>query len=474
VKGRASKPLIDFSLPMSKEEAGRIYDLGREATIFVILALAARLVATGPGSVSPLTPSGMVPPFQKAPRDQKKRRKKRGAKPGHAGANRPLPAEITHHEEHPSLERCPDCGSVLGGECERRFRLIEDIPESNPEITEHSIPRSWCSRCAKLVEPPVVDAMPRARIGHRTVVLTSWLHYGLGASLSQILAVFNHHLHFKLTAGWLISAWNRLGEVLRAWYEQIGEQARQAAVLNADETGWRISGQTVWLWCFTAPRLTYYMIDRSRGGPALRKFFRKAFKGVLVTDFWAAYDAIACSYRQTCLPHLLRELRRVDRLESSAPWTIFRKKLGRLLRDAMRLRARKDSLEERDYRSRRERIRERLDELIQEGSESKHARRLIKRLTKHKETLFTFLDHDEVPSDNNRAEREIRPAVVMRKNSLCNQSQNGADLQAIMMTVYRTLKGRGLDPLQTIVAALREYVRTGKLPPLPNPMPPLR
>jgi uncharacterized protein (UPF0297 family) len=55
----------------------------------------------------------------------------------------------------------------------------------------------------------------------------------------------------------------------------------------------------------------------------------------------------------------------------------------------------------------------------------------------------------------------------MRKNSLCNRSENGANVQAIMMSLYRTLKLRGLDPLDTIVAALREYVSTGVLPPLP-------
>ena len=79
-----------------------------------------------------------------------------------------------------------------------------------------------------------------------------------------------------------------------------------------------------------------------------------------------------------------------------------------------------------------------------------------------------FLDHRGLPSDNNHAEREIRPAVIIRKNSLCNRSENGASVQAILMSVYRTLKLRGLDPLETIVAALKDYVRTGSLPPLPG------
>ena len=95
--------------------------------------------------------------------------------------------------------------------------------------------------------------------------------------------------------------------------------------------------------------------------------------------------------------------------------------------------------------------------------------RLTKRLKRYRDALFTFVDHPKVPSDNNHAEREIRPAVIMRKNSYCNRSESGAHTQAIFMSIYRTLKLRGHDPLKTIENALREHVRTGQLPGLPQP-----
>ena len=81
--------------------------------------------------------------------------------------------------------------------------------------------------------------------------------------------------------------------------------------------------------------------------------------------------------------------------------------------------------------------------------------------------MFTFLDEPGVPFDNNHAERAIRPAVMIRKNSQCNRSQRGAETQAILMSVYRTLKQRGHPPLDTIKGALETYIRTGHLPPLP-------
>ena len=96
-----------------------------------------------------------------------------------------------------------------------------------------------------------------------------------------------------------------------------------------------------------------------------------------------------------------------------------------------------------------------------------HARRLAKRLLKYGESLLTFVEFDGVPADNNQAEREVRPAVLMRKASYGNMSDRGTETRAVLMTIYRTLKRRGLDPLAVIADALRTYTTTGQLPPLP-------
>ncbi len=95
------------------------------------------------------------------------------------------------------------------------------------------------------------------------------------------------------------------------------------------------------------------------------------------------------------------------------------------------------------------------------------ARRLTKRLRRYGEYLFTFLDYPYVPADNNFGERQIRPAVILRKNSQSNRSDRGAATQAVLMSVYRTLKLRGLNPTKTIADALKTYMLTGRLPALP-------
>ncbi|MCI0333455.1 MAG: transposase [Planctomycetes bacterium] len=110
---------------------------------------------------------------------------------------------------------------------------------------------------------------------------------------------------------------------------------------------------------------------------------------------------------------------------------------------------------------------DRLDALVAKDWKDSQAARLVKRFRRHCDHLLTFLDDPAVPADNNHGERAIRPAVIIRKNTYGNRSQRGADTQAVLMSVYRTLKQRAHDPLATITNALSQYLTTGKLPALP-------
>jgi transposase len=473
-----AEPLtIEFlGASLTEQQAREIFRQGEEAAVFALLELAKQLrQAQGTSTLSPSTPSGMKPPYQKA--TTKQRRKKSGGpgrKAGHVGSRRKPPEHIDQTKEH-RLEHCPDCGGELKRCQQTRTRYTEDIPQNiTPVVTEHVIHRDYCAHCHKHVEPTVPDALGRATLGNHVLVLSAWLHYGLGNTLGQIVEVFNAHLQFELSPGGLINMWHRLAAILYAWYEQIQREALNSAVLHGDETGWRVKGETYWLWCFCTQNLTYYMIDRSRGSPALLKFFTETFAGTLISDFWGAYNAVHAGQRQMCLVHLLRDLEKVEQYgKPDQDWAAFAKKLRRLLRDAMRLWKRDGQLSGEpgvasdEYDSKRNRLHQRLAELIETDWQHKDARRLIKRLRRHQQDLFTFLDFPDVPFDNNHAERAIRPAVIMRKNSYSNRSERGADTQAVLMSIYRTLKQRGHHPIKTIVKALETYLKTNQLPPLP-------
>ena len=450
---------------LSEDQAEAIFAQGRDAVVFALLELSKQLAEARGPQATPSTPSGMIPVYEKP--TAKSRKKQPGAKDGHPGSRRRVPDRIDRRETH-RLPCCPDCGGRLKRTGDTRTRYIEEIPEIQPEVTEHTIHSDWCSKCRKRVEPKVPDALPNSTLGNRVLVLSAWLHYALGNTLSQIVEVFNFHLQLKVTPGGLVQMWYRLQAILYAWYEEIQQEALNSAVLHADETGWRVDGKTHWLWCFTTPNLTCSMIDRSRGSPALLKFFIVEFSGTLVSDFWGAYNAVACALRQTCLVHLLRDLEHVDKYKRpSEHWPAFAKKLRRLVGDAIRLWRRQDELTAEQYQSRRDRLHKRLGELIDASWEDQQAKRLIKRLRRHRNDLFTFLDQAGVPFDNNHAERIIRPAVIIRKNSYGNRSQRGADCQAVLMSVFRTLKQRGHDPVSTICEEIATDLKTGQLPPLP-------
>ena len=431
---------------------------------FQLLQLSAALAPQS----SPHAPPSSRSPFEKAV-PKSKRSKKRGAKPGHDGHCRDKPERIDRKVEH-VLPACPDCGGELKRTGRTRKRYTEDLPkDSKAEATEHTIHRDWCPCCKKQVEPKVPDALPGCTLGHRATAFSAYLHYGIGTSTSQVADIFDAHLQMKISGGGLTQMWHRLADALAPWYERIWRDCSTAAVLNADETGWYLNGSLVWLWCFCTARSTYYAIDESRGHAALDKFFAEEFGGILVTDFWRAYDSVA-RVNQKCWAHLLRELKEVDERVGGPrdDWPIFAKKLRRVYTDAVRVASRHGSISDAERDSKVCALHARVTDLACAEWTHPDARRLAKRLLQSGGDLLTFAEFEGVPATNNRAEREIRPAVLMRKGCYGSGSRRGAATRAVLMSVFRTLKARGLDPLAEVQHALETYTRTGQLHPLPG------
>lgn len=463
---------ITLGPELTEEQAKVIFALGEEAVVFALLKQSKMVAEQNTNKLSvgspddPSCPSGQKPVFTKPNKKDKQRGKKPGRKKGHQGSRRERPERIDRTEIH-RADCCPDCGGKLNKCSDSRDRIIEDIPENvRIEVVRHVIHRDWCPACRKKVEPIVTEALPKANIGNGIVVLCAWLHFALGNTISQILEVFNFHLQFMMTQGGLVQIWHRLADILFTWYEEITADIQKAGVLHGDETGWRVNGKTCWLWCFTSRRATIFTVERSRAGPVVLEFIKECFDGVFVSDFWYAYNVLSCA-KQKCLVHLLRDLERVWKSkDSSGDWPRFCKKLKRLIRDAIRLRKRMNELDDAIYQRRCKLIEKRLELIIAHEWSNKEAGRLIKRLKRHEDEIFTFLSNPDVPFDNNFGERSIRGAVIMRKNSYNNRSDRGAKTQSVLMSVFFTLKQRGLNPVDTVKKALRIYIKTDKLPKL--------
>lgn len=435
---------------MTRDEAIAILEMDMEDAIQVILMLAEKAgkydrLCDIP---SPTTPSGMTPPYLKPVR--KGRKRSPGRQGGHKGEYRKRPEKVTDYQVH-TLSNCPNCHNPLRNPVRTYKRYIEDIPPVSPEVTEHTVHGYWCSQCKKVVQPPVTDALPNAQLGLRLVVFTAWLHYLIGISVQNIVKIVSVFFRLQVSAGGLTQAWKSLAMLLEPCYDDIGRKVSTSAALHADETGWRLNGKTHWLWCFTTKNLCYYIITKSRGSPVIKNFLGHFFNGILICDFWGAYNKISALAKQRCFYHLFTELVKVDTHNHAPSWRAFRKKLSRLLKDALRLSERKNRLKPECILRLKKRLYSRLEHFLATPSQDKDAKRLLKRLRRHKEELFTFLEHDDVSPYNNHAEQQMRKPVLTRKVSQQNRSELGAKTQAILMTLLRSAELQGVNPVETLL-----------------------
>lgn len=436
---------------MTRDEALAILQLPTERAIDAILALSEKAEKFDQlrGDISPTCPSGMTPVYLKEP--GKKRRKKPGQKKGHPGVTRKRPEKVDHYKDH-TLASCSHCQTRLRKPIKSHKRYTVDIPPVAPEVTEHTVHGYWCPKCKKTVYPKVTEALPNSTLGLSLLIMTAWLHYWVGMSVRNIVKLLATFWSFDVSPGGLTQAWVNLAATLRPIYDNIGEQIKNAAVLNADETGWRINGITHWLWCFATDSFCYFVIDKSRGSPVIKRVLAKLFEGVLICDFWGAYNKISTLATQRCFYHLLTELEKVDKSNKSADWQTFRKKLGRLVMDAVRLDINKAELAPAIFNRRKMRLYIRLDLLIESPREDKDVNRLIKRLIRHKNELFTFLEYNGVSPYNNHAEQQIRKPVITRKISQQNRSSRAAEAHAIFMSLFRSAELQGLNPVEKVAA----------------------
>jgi transposase len=444
---------------MTRDEAKALLALPRDQAIHAILVLAEKAEKYDQivGGVSPTTPSGMTPTYLKPP--PKGRKKLPGRKKGHPGISRLHPDEVDHFKEH-DLRRCPECHSPLKDPIKTYTRYVEDIPAiERPEVTKHTLKGYWCSRCKKIVFPTLTDALPNAMIGLRLMVFTAWLHYLVGVSVHNIVRILSVVCRFKISAGGLTQSWIKLALLLEPAYEHIGDKISQSGILNADETGWRLNGITHWLWCFTTQRLCYYLITKSRGSPVIREVLGSAFSGILICDFWGAYNKVTALAKQRCFYHLFTELAKVDKTNRSPTWKAFRKTLLRLLKDAVRLSQRKAQLGPGKYEGLKKRLYHRLEQILSAPHDGdKDVKRLIKRLKRHKAELFTFLEYENVSPYNNHAEQQMRKPVITRKVSQQNRSEQGAKTHAILMSLFRTAELQGQNPIEVVLCLAKSAI----------------
>ena len=387
----------------------------------------------------------------------KKHHKKPGRPHGHEGCSREKPTDADE-EINLTISHCPDCGGPLAAPCDVREHVQEDIVPAKKKVTAYRRYRYWCPCCKKLVEaPPSEGEIPNARIGPVAVAWSVMLKQSLGVPFGKTARLLEDLCGLRVSPGALAHAAQRVASRISPEIDYIREAVRGSPAVNVDETGWRVGGRNHWMWAFVTDRLMLYRIVPSRAGRIAVEELGKDFGGVVVADFFSAYNKLSCE-QQKCTVHLLRELRDCAKKNKTPEFVAFRKSLKRIIADAMRLVAKKDfapALCENSIL----RLHDRTYSLAVADYKNPDCRRLAKRLWQHGENLFTFLLYPSVVTpDNNRAERAIRPAVVLRKISGGSRTANGANASADLLSLSQTCRLNGINFVPFILKALRHHL----------------
>lgn len=389
-----------------------------------------------------------------------------GRPPGHPGIYRMAPAQVDE-TIHVPLRRCPECGGPVEDRREHE-QVVTDLPPVRPQVRRYITESGYCPRCGRRVQNRHPDQISQAtgaagsQVGPNVVGLAAALKHGCGVPYRKVAGVLSAHFGVRVTAGALVLAERRLAARAEPAYQALVRVVRQSAVVHADETGWRIGGQGAWLWVFCTQQVTVYAIRPSRGADVVQEILGVHFAGVLTSDCFLAYDPFD-GVKQKCFAHLLRTLSEIEALKTRGA-VRFPRAVAALLRQAMALKAQQAELPALRYAARVRRLEARLDRVLAGHYTDPDNHRFANRLRKQRPHLLTFLSHDEVEPTNNRAERQIRPAVVVRKISAGNRSEAGAHTHELLTSLLATFHQHGCEFVPWAVALLR--TGRARLPPL--------
>jgi hypothetical protein len=214
-------------------------------------------------------------------------------------------------------------------------------------------------------------------------------------------------------------------------------------VIHADETGANIKGHPGYVWVLTNLTDVVYILTESREGETVQQLLR-GFRGVLVSDFYAAYDSIECP-QQKCLIHLVRDLN--DEILNN-PFDEEAKLVT--LQFASLLRSIVATIDRRGLKAHflGKHLREvdRFFRFLKSSRfQSEAANKLKQRFERNREKLFTFLHYDGVPWNNINAEHAIKSFARLRDIIAGSSTKKGIEEYLTLLSVAESCKYRGVD-----------------------------
>ena len=371
--------------------------------------------------------------------------------------------EPTHRVEHATAS-CPDCGTLLRGGRVRRRRQIITIPQVRARVSEHVVLERTCRKCGQRWSPEPdwsALAVGRQRVGISVQQEVCVLREECRLPYGVIQRYLKWRCGLGLSVGELVALVRGVAQRGQEEYHQLQEEIRASPVVYGDETGWREDGRNGYLWSFSTPKVRCFLRRASRGGPVVEEVLGDEFDGVLVSDFYGAYN-VHQGLHQRCWTHLLRDIHQLKEKhfqhQGLAGWA---QQVREVYDQAQAYPGPDPGLPETVRQSQRvkqqQQFQEQLWSICQPyvGSDAP-MRVLCQRVERFLPELFTFVAEPRASADNNAAERSLRPTVVSRKISGGTRSPEGSNTKSVLASLFGTWRLRGRNPYQALNSILSQ------------------
>jgi transposase len=398
--------------------------------------------------------------------------RKRGGQPGHRGHGRIDYSHLPAVEEIRTLSaeerRCERCGKP-------RLEMTdtEDSEQIEIEVRAHRrvIRRKrYRVTCDCPDRPLTVTAPPALKLIPKGI-------YGISVWVYLLLDKFSSHRPttrlieqlrlegLPLSPGTIAAGFERLELLLEPIYHALLVRNRQGEFHQADETRWMVYveqegkvGYRWWLWVVLGRDAVVYLLDPSRSHDVPEEHFSEEASGILLVDRYSAYKAMSqvklgSLLLAFCWSHVRRDFLEVGKgFEELVPWALD---WLRRIRDVYRTNRQRIAYEggTKEFIKHDARLREQLGEMNRQAEEELAdaklrlpCRKVLESLKNHWQGLLRFVDHPEIPMDNNGSERILRGAALGRKNYYGSSSLWSGRLTATMFSILATLRLWNLNP----------------------------
>jgi transposase len=284
----------------------------------------------------------------------------------------------------------------------------------------------------------------------------------------------------NLSAGTLTDGLKRFLPLLEPIYAGIIAESRRGVLWSADETRWMVfvqienkNGYRWYLWAFQSATAIAFELDPSRSHRVPDGHFQGVEGGILLVDRYGGYKAMHLVKEGSillafCWAHVRRDFVGVGKswpklAAWTLEWLLAIRELYHLNRQ--RILCRQDPAA---FASHDRRLREAVDAMAAVRGEQLHCenlhpacRKTLESLSEHWKGLMLFVEHPDVPMDNNRTERTQRGPVVGRKNYYGSGALWSGKLAAMLFSLFATLKLHGINPRQWLTAYLEACAAAG-------------